>query len=78
MGMSLGALASGYILTFTGFDVKLEGHQTEHALFMIRFLLALIPVIGLVIALLALLRFGLSRDKMAEIRTTLEARRGTV
>jgi GPH family glycoside/pentoside/hexuronide:cation symporter len=45
---------------------------------MIRFLLASIPVIGLVVALYFLIRFPLTQDKMAQIRQQLEARRGTV
>jgi GPH family glycoside/pentoside/hexuronide:cation symporter len=78
VGMALGALASGEILSRTGFDAKLGAAQTEHALFMIRFLLATIPVIGLVLAAIALSRFPLTQGKMAEIRRQLEARRGTV
>jgi glycoside/pentoside/hexuronide:cation symporter, GPH family len=78
VGMALGALASGEILARTGFDAKRGGGQTEHALFMIRFLLALIPIIGLVVAAIAISRFTLTQGKMAEIRRKLEARRGTV
>jgi GPH family glycoside/pentoside/hexuronide:cation symporter len=78
VGMALGALASGEILSRTGFDAKLAGAQTEHALFMIRFLLAFIPVVGLIMAAVALSRFPLTEEKMAEIRRQLEARRGTV
>jgi GPH family glycoside/pentoside/hexuronide:cation symporter len=78
VGMALGALASGEILSRTGFDAKLGAAQTEHALFMIRFLLAFIPVIGLVVAVFALSRFPLTEEKMREIRRQLEARRGTV
>ena len=78
VGMALGALASGEILSRTGFDAKLGPAQTEHALFMIRFLLAFIPVVGLVVAIVALSRFPLTEAKMAEIRRQLEARRGTI
>lgn len=78
VGTALGALASGFILSATGFDAKLEGAQTGQTLFMIRILLAVIPILGLVLALVALARFGLSQEKMAEIRTALEARRGKV
>ena len=78
VGMALGALASGEVLSRTGFDAKLGAAQTEHALFMIRFLLAFIPVIGLVVAAVALSRFSLTEAKMVEIRRQLEAKRGTV
>jgi GPH family glycoside/pentoside/hexuronide:cation symporter len=77
LGIALGALASGWILQFTGFDSKLPV-QTDHAIFMIRILLTVIPVIGLVLALIAILRFPLTEAKMLDIRTQLEARRGKV
>ncbi len=78
VGIALGSWASGEILQRTGFDAALGGNQTEHAIFMIRILLASIPVIGLVVALMFLIRFPLTQQKMAEIRQKLEARRGTV
>lgn len=77
LGIALGAGASGWILQFTGFNSKLPV-QSEHAIFMIRILLSSIPVIGLVLALLAVLRFQLTETRMHEIRALLEARRGTV
>ena len=77
LGIALGAGASGWILQFTGFDSKLPV-QTDHALFMIRILLSGIPVIGLLIALVAILRYPLTETRMFEIRTALEARRGRV
>jgi glycoside/pentoside/hexuronide:cation symporter, GPH family len=76
-GIALGAGASGWILQLTGFNSKLPV-QSDHAIFMIRILLSTIPVIGLVLALLAILRFQLTEARMHEIRTALEARRGTV
>jgi len=45
---------------------------------MIRILLSSIPVIGLVLALIAILRFPLTERRMHEIRVALEARRGQV
>jgi GPH family glycoside/pentoside/hexuronide:cation symporter len=78
VGMAGGAGCSFFILQWIGFDAKLGGNQTEHTLFMIRILLATIPVIGLTIALFALARYPLTQEKMAEIRQQLEARRGKV
>jgi GPH family glycoside/pentoside/hexuronide:cation symporter len=78
MGMALGAGCSFFILQMVGFDAKLEGNQSDHTLFMIRILLAVIPVIGVIIALIALSRYPLTQAKMAEIRQQLEARRGKV
>jgi GPH family glycoside/pentoside/hexuronide:cation symporter len=78
VGMAIGAGASGIILSATGFDASLGGAQTEHALFMIRFLFAAVPVAGLIVALLMIIFFPLTPKRMAEIRAQLEARRGTV
>lgn len=77
LGIALGVGASGWILQFTGFDAK-QAIQSEHAIFMIRILLSGIPVIGLTLALISILRFPLTEARMREIRTALEARRGQV
>jgi glycoside/pentoside/hexuronide:cation symporter, GPH family len=76
-GMAVGSGASGWILQFTGFDSKLP-IQDENVILVIRLLLSGIPVIGLVIALIVVLRMTLDEKRMGEIRTALEARRGTV
>lgn len=78
LGLALGIGASGYILSGTGFDSRLEGAQTENALLNIRFYLAVIPVAGLLLAMGALARFGLTEQRMLEIRAQLEARRGAI
>ncbi len=77
VGIALGVGSSGWILQFTGFDSKLPA-QSEHAIFMIRILLTGIPVLGLFIALVVVLRFPLTEQRMHDIRARLEARRGTV
>jgi GPH family glycoside/pentoside/hexuronide:cation symporter len=68
---------SFFILQWVGFDSN-AAIQSAHTIFMIRFLLAGIPIVGLVLAMIALARFPLTPEKMAEIRTQLEARRGKV
>ena len=77
VGIALGVGASGWILQFTGFDSK-QAVQTPEAIFWIRILLSGIPVIGLVLALIAILRFPLTESRMGEIRQQLEATRGQV
>jgi glycoside/pentoside/hexuronide:cation symporter, GPH family len=77
VGIALGVGASGWILQLTGFDSKLD-IQSPHSILMIRLLLSGIPVIGLVIALVAIWRFPLTERRMHEIRGQLEARRGRV
>jgi GPH family glycoside/pentoside/hexuronide:cation symporter len=78
VGITLGAFASGWILQFTGFDADLKGNQTPEAIFWIRFSLSAIPVIFLSFALWAIIKFPLTRDKMADIRAQLETMRGKV
>ena len=77
-GMVLGIWASGFILSSTGFDAKLGGAQTAHAIFMIRFMFAALPIVGLLIAIICFIKFPLTAEKMAEIRVQLEARRGKI
>ncbi|HEV6964643.1 MULTISPECIES: MFS transporter [Roseateles] len=77
LGIALGVGASGWILQFTGFDAK-QAVQDPHAIFMIRILLSSIPVIGLVLALISLLRFELTEDRVLDIRRRLEETRGHV
>ena len=77
VGIALGVGASGWILQFTGFDAK-QAVQTPEAIFWIRLLLSGIPVIGLVLALVAILRFPLTEARMLEIRRKLEDTRGVV
>jgi GPH family glycoside/pentoside/hexuronide:cation symporter len=76
-GMAVGNGASGWILQFTGFDSQLP-IQNENVILVIRLLLTGIPVIGLVIALLVVLRMRLDEKRMGEIRVQLESRRGAV
>jgi glycoside/pentoside/hexuronide:cation symporter, GPH family len=78
LGMALGTLASGEILARTGFDARLGPSQTPHALFMIRLLLAVVPIGGLLCALLAVMGLSLTEGTMRQIRQELETRRGTV
>jgi GPH family glycoside/pentoside/hexuronide:cation symporter len=77
VAMAGGAGISFFILQWIGLDDSID-HQSAHAIFMIRFLFASIPIIGLTFALIALQRFPLSQQRMAEIRQQLEARRGKV
>ena len=77
VGMALGIGGTGIILDATGFNSE-YAVQTEETITAIRLFLAGIPVAGLVLALAALSRFGLSPDKMHEIRSSLESKRGTV
>ena len=78
VGQAIGIGCSGVVLSATGFEAALGGNQSASAIFNIRLYLAVIPVIGLAVALAFLSRYGLTDKKVAEIRTQLEARRGKV
>lgn len=78
IGLAIGMGASGFVLKWSGFDEKLGGNQTVEALTTMRIFLAVIPIIGLVLAFIALSRFKLTRNQSEQIRLDLEARRGKV
>jgi len=78
VGLALGIGASGLILSLTGFNAELGGNQLPGALTNIRLYFMAIPIAGLLLAMFALARFGLTPEKMADIRAQLEARRGKV
>ncbi len=77
VAMAGGAGVSFFIIGWIGLDYNVDV-QTPHTIFMIRFLFAVIPIIGLAFSMIALTRFPLTQEKMAEIRQQLEARRGKV
>ena len=77
-GMAIAGWLTSEALAITGFDASLGGNQAPQAIFTIRFLLAAVPVAGLLVAFILLARLGLTQEKMAEVRATLEARRGRV
>ncbi|RME70093.1 MAG: MFS transporter [Verrucomicrobia bacterium] len=78
VGLAVGMGLSGVVLKLTGFDAALDGPQAPETLFRIRLMFIAIPIAGLLLALVALARFGLSRERMYAIRAQLEARRGRV
>ena len=77
LGNSFGYFLSGLILTWSGFTWKLKV-QAPETIFWIRFSLASLPIVGLIIAIIFVLRVPLTKQKSEEIRRQLEVRRGTV
>ena len=77
LGNSLGYYISGLILTWAGFTWQLKV-QAPSTIYWIRFSLASLPILGLLIAIIFVLRVSLTREKTEEIRRRLEARRGIV
>jgi len=77
LGNSLGYYFSGLILTWSGFTWKVNV-QAPETIFSIRASLASLPVVGLIIAIIFVLRVQLTKQRSEEIRDSLEDRRGTV
>ena len=72
--------SAGLTLMFTGLVLQLSGfepnvEQAETAKLAIRSLFALFPLVSLSIGALLLSRFALNREKHAEVRAALDARR---
>lgn len=78
-GMSASMFIVGPLLDeVSGFDAKLGGSQTPETIFAIRAMFTGIPVAALLVALVLIQLYPLTRDRMQQIRVELEARRGTV
>lgn len=77
LGNSLGYYFSGLILTWVGFTWKLKV-QAPETILGIRASLAFLPIAGLIVAIIFVLRVPLTKEKVLEIRKALEERRGTV
>jgi GPH family glycoside/pentoside/hexuronide:cation symporter len=77
LGNSLGYFFSGLILSWVGFTWKLKV-QTPETIFGIRASLAFLPIAGMILAIIFVLRMPLTKAKSEEIRRQLEERRGTV
>ena len=64
------------MLNVTGFDVALEGNQTERAIVLMRAFDAFIPCVASGIAIWAIATYQITEEKAHEVRLELEARRG--
>ena len=74
----IGFLISGPVIELTGFDSNLNANQEEGVYEMMRIGYIVIPVVALILALIFLKLFPITKAKAAEIRATLEERRGKV
>ncbi|MBC2593815.1 MFS transporter [Ruficoccus amylovorans] len=68
----------GVVLVWTGFDVELGMSQPDHVLVTMLNLYVIIPVVFLVLNIICIGYYTLTREKMAEIRQELEQRRGVI
>ena len=76
LGMAAALAAGGFLLNATGFDVALEGNQTERTIFLMRLFDAFIPVATSGIAIWAIATYSMTEEKAYEVRLELEQRRG--
>ena len=71
LGMAAALAAGGFLLNFTGFDVSLEGNQSESALFWMRVCDVVIPVITSLVAIALVASYELTESRAREIRVRL-------
>jgi GPH family glycoside/pentoside/hexuronide:cation symporter len=76
LGMAAALAASGVLLNATGFDVALEGNQSERTVFLMRVFDCVVPFVASGIAIWAIAAFPITEQRAHEIRRALEARRG--
>lgn len=79
LGLSLGAGAAGWLLPLVSFDSTLPGGVQSAATQQgIKLMLIGIPILGVAVALMLVLKFPLTPEKVAEIRAQLEKKRGKI
>ncbi len=76
LGMALALAGGGFLLNATGFDVALEGNQTENTIFLMRLLDVVVPILTSLLAMWAVASFPITEQRAHEIRDELEQRRG--
>lgn len=76
LGMALALAIGGFLLNFTGFDVALDGNQSEQTLFLMRVFDIFVPLVSSALAIWAVASFSITEEKAHEIRLQLEKRRG--
>lgn len=78
LSFCIGFMLSGPLLELTGFDATLSGPQPDSVLYNLRVGYVAIPVVTLVVALVLLRAFPITRAVALELRQSLEVRRGKV
>jgi len=76
LGMALALAAGGFLLNATGFDVALEGNQTDLTVFYMRLFDVVVPILTSLLAIWAVASYPITEQKAHEVRLALEARRG--
>jgi len=78
LGMAAALAGGGFLLEATGFDVALEGAQTDATILWMRLFDILVPMISSAVAIWIIASYEITEEKAHEIRTELERRRGAV
>jgi len=67
-------LAAGAVLVIAGFAPELEYHQHPETIYKMRIMYSFIPAVMLLFALVALYRYPLTKERVAEIKAELKRR----
>ena len=76
IGAALAVALSGWVVVWTGFDVRAGAAQPEGVFTAMRICFSLIPAVGSLLALAAIRGWPLTRDRCREIRSQIEQKRG--
>ena len=75
LGHAVAAALSGWVLVWTGFHVALGGGQADGVFFKMRLCFSWFPIIFCLLALLALRKWPLTRERCEEIQQILLQKR---
>jgi GPH family glycoside/pentoside/hexuronide:cation symporter len=76
--MAAALAGGGLLLEATGFDVALNGAQSDATLLSMRLCDILVPMISSAVAIWIVASYEITEEKAHEVRAELERRRGTV
>ena len=78
LGMAAALAGGGLLLEATGFDVALDGAQTDATLLWMRVFDIFVPMISSMVAIWIVASYEITEEKAHEVRAELERRRGAV
>jgi len=73
--VSMSGLVAGVVLVLIGFDAKLGPAQDPHAMWLLRVVFISIPICCNLLAILCVLKYPLTEERMYDIRAELKIRR---
>ena len=77
LGQSVAIFGGGLLLVATGFDVDLGGGQSAETIRLMRLFDAFVPCLASGVAIWSIATYSITEEKAHEVRSQLEARRGT-